>query len=155
MRAQHWKHLALLFLSVALLGARCDPFGLTADDDQYEPNNSRVDAYPINSDTWLTARQYDDDWFRIEVPSDELGLTIELRFLHSAGDINVALVSSSGTALGSATSTTDNELLNRELSSSGTYYIRVYYGDEGNEYDLMWYSEQVSGPSGGIDVGIE
>ena len=54
----------------------------------------------------------------------------------------VTLIDASGNILASSTSTTDNEHIDRDVSldgyNGGTFYIQVYYGNAGNQYDLWW-----------------
>ena len=116
-----------------------------SSDDAYEPNNSRGDAYDLSSDerTWLSSIggmgiQNDDDWYRIYVNSGYERVQVDCRFSDAEGDIDISLYNESGNHLISATSTTDNEFVDYTVSGGGTYYIRVYYDNEGNAYDLWW-----------------
>ncbi len=116
-------------------------------NDCYEENNTRATAYYPGSNweqTWLstlgcTPVQSDEDWYRIDVtPAGFERIRIDLRFTHADGDIDVCLVDSSGTLLTCSQSYTDNEYIDYIVSNPGTYYIKVYYGNAGNTYDLWW-----------------
>ena len=114
-------------------------------DDAYEDNDSRTTAYDLSSweQTWLSSInglgiQADDDWYRISVTSAYERVLVDCRFTHTEGDIDIALYDSSGSWLDSSESTSDNEYIDFIVPSSGTYYIKVYYDDEGNFYDLWW-----------------
>jgi len=114
-------------------------------DDNYEPNNSLATAYDLSTreHTWLSdisglGVQRDDDWYRIEVTPGYERVKVDCRFTHSQGDIDIALYDASGTVLASSTSTTDNEYIDHVVPASGAYYIRVFFGNDGNSYDLWW-----------------
>lgn len=48
------------------------------------------------------------------------------------------LYSQDAVKLGQSTGTRDREFIDHTASQSGYYYLRVYYGNEGNSYDLIW-----------------
>jgi len=116
-------------------------------DDNYEDNNTRATAYDIGSQehTWLSTIgghgiQRDDDWYQIEVnPAGYEHVVITCLFSHAEGDIDIELCDSSGAVLddGGRTST-DDEVIDYTVPGPGTYYIRVWYDNEGNQYDLWW-----------------
>lgn len=119
--------------------------GGAGSDDNYEENDSRTTAYDLSNkeNKWLNTIdgygiQADDDWYKIEVTSGFQHVEIDCQFTDSEGDIDIALYDSSGTKLAYSTSTTDNECIEYDVSSGGTYYIRVYYDNEGNQYNLWW-----------------
>jgi len=114
-------------------------------EDNYEHNDSRQYAYNISSNerTWLTGIegfgiQADEDWFKIYVSEGFLRVKIDCQFKHSDGDIDIALYNSSGARLCRSYSASDDEYIDCSVGSSGSYYIKVYYGDAGNRYDLWW-----------------
>jgi len=114
-------------------------------DDNYEENDTLETAYDLSTDeqTWLSTIdgpgiQADDDWYEIYVDTGYERVLVDLQFTHSEGDIDVSLINSSGTILDSSTSITDNEYIDYIVPSGGTYYIKVYFDNEGNEYDLWW-----------------
>lgn len=125
-------------------------------DDYYEGfwgNNYRSDAYDLsyNEGDWLGGLhgygiQWDDDYYEIQVDPNYLNLVVDLRFTHSDGDIDLKVYDSSGNQVASSTSTSDDEYIDVTLSHAGTYYIRVYYDDDGNEYDMQW-ATYYTGPS--------
>jgi hypothetical protein len=82
--------------------------------------------------------QADNDWYQIDVDAGAVNLQVDCRFTHLEGDIDLELYNSSGSFLAGSNGTTDNEFINYAVSSSGTYYINVTYGNAGNAYDLWW-----------------
>ena len=116
-----------------------------SSDDNYEPNDTPITAYDLSlkASIWLEdingmGIQADDDWYEITVTPGNERVLIDVQFTHSAGDIDVALYDSTETCLADSISTTDNEYINHVVPSAGTYYIKVYNGNAGNEYDLWW-----------------
>jgi len=115
-------------------------------DDAYEENNTLATAYDlaILEQTWLStidgmAIQRDSDWYKINIdPSTYKRVKIDCQFTHADGDIDIELYDSSGNLLISASGETDNEYIDFTVSGSGTHYIKVYYGNQGNTYDLWW-----------------
>ncbi len=114
-------------------------------DDAYEDNDARTSAYDlVNNETeWLTdingtGVQSDEDWYEIYVNSGYERVVVNCTFDHSQGDIDLALYDSDGFSVDSSSSTSDNETIDTTVVSSGTYYIRVYFSDAGNTYDLRW-----------------
>jgi len=142
---------------------------LTTADDYYERNDTRSDAYNLsnNEQTWLTGLQgigvqFDDDWYQIEVTSGYEQVIIDCQFVHAEGDIDIALYDSTGNFLTASESTSDDEYIDYIVAASGTYYIKVYYEDAGNNYDLQWDDIQSSGalkvnltPQAAIDAGAQ
>ena len=135
--------IGVAYASRSTLGTGPDPGGST--DDAYEENDTLATAYDFTSEqTWLSSidslgAQSDDDWYEINVsPSGYELVQVDCRFTDADGDIDVQLVDWSGTVLASSVSTSDNEFIEHVVPSAGTYYIRVYYDDAGNTYDLWW-----------------
>ena len=106
---------------------------------------STIDGYGI---------QNDDDWFKIYVKSGSEKLLVELTFNHSQGDIDMGLYDSSGTLLEESTSTDDNENIDYAVPyGDNFYYIRVYYGNKGNSYDLKWGNSAINDPEVNCTTG--
>jgi hypothetical protein len=127
-------------------------------DDNYEENDSFNKAYDLSAldNTWLSTVngfgiQADEDWYRINVTPGYQRVLVDVRFTHSAGDIDVELYDATGTWLASSSSIEDNEFLSYRAASAGTYYINVTYGNQGNQYDL-WWDNVLS--SAGIDIHV-
>jgi peptidase C10-like protein/Spi protease inhibitor len=116
------------------------------DDDFYEENNKRSEAwYPGRSweNQWLSeiygmGIQNDEDWFRIDVSSDNDKLNVECHFSHSEGNIDMEIYNSEGDKVAESKSETDNENVYCSAPGAATYYIRIYRGNDGNSYDLRW-----------------
>jgi len=109
-------------------------------DDELEPNDSILEARPATANTGYPGIQFDDDWFRIEVTTGFERVVANLTFTHADGDIDLELVDASGNVLATSQSTTDNEQIDFTVSSSGSYYLRVFdfNNGSGNIYTLIW-----------------
>lgn len=141
--------ISLLLLVALLLFTSCDlGDGGTPDDDNddnYEQNDTMAWAYDLSSDEqiWLSTIdglgiQANEDWYQIDVTSGQERVCVELLFTHADGDIDLALVDASNKTLAVSTSSTDDEHIDYVVSASGTYYIRVYFANAGNTYDMWW-----------------
>ncbi len=121
-----------------------DDYLTVAIDDFYEENDVYTTAYDLTLDEqkWLSSIdslgvQSDNDWY--EIYANAYRLIVFCIFSDAAGDIDIALYASDGSTLVAySNSVTDNEGIDVILSSYGTYYIRVYYSNGGNTYDLWW-----------------
>lgn len=120
-------------------------------DDSYEPNDFRSSAYSLSSyeDYWLSqiygrGYQYDDDWYSMYLRSGDR-VEFDLRFSHFSGDIDMQVVDSFGSVVASSSSTSDDEYIVIEVLTSGTFYVRLHYGDRGNSYDFRWRSLRYGG----------
>ena len=117
-----------------------------AADDPYEPNNSMAEAwdFSLGGGTWLwnyggtLGVQMDDDWYMIDVAVGDENVLIDCTFNHGNGDIDIELVDSAGMVIAWSDSVTDNENINTLVAGPGNYYIRVYFENAGNLYDLWW-----------------
>lgn len=117
-------------------------------DDMYELNNNQSQAFDISGyrGWWLTwiygpGRQFDDDWYAFTVNPGDGRIVIDLRFNHFEGDIDIELFDNFISPIASGTSTDDNEQINYILpviTVPTTYYINIYYGNQGNNYDF-WF----------------
>jgi hypothetical protein len=135
-------------------------------DDAYEPNDSIYEAYDISSwagyslsDIAGRGRQSDDDWYAIYVPGDTSDLELELRFDHSAGDIDLELYDPWGGRVSASQSSSDGEWINLSYPAPGYYSVRVFYDSDGNTYDLSWrtygsYNSSSQGGHGGSGAGL-
>ena len=116
-------------------------------DDAYEENDTRLAAYHPGFNWEQTdlssisgsGIQSDQDWYEIDVsPTGFERVLVDATFRHADGDIDIQLYNSSGTLLKGAYSVTDNETLSHQVPTTGSYFIRVFYGNRGNPYDLSW-----------------
>jgi len=114
-------------------------------EDSYEENDTLADAWDFSSQehTWLSSIsgfgiQRDEDWYQIEVTAGYDRVRILCDFTHADGDIDVALYDASEILITYSESTTDDEIIDVTVSSSGTYYIKVYFSNVGNTYNLWW-----------------
>ncbi len=138
--------------------------GIPPSDDYYEENDTLATAYsPFPEITWLSTINgmgiaLDDDWYHIVVTSNFNRILIDCTFSHTSGDVDIALVDSSGNILVWGSSVTDDEHIDYIVDpAGGDYYIYVYpYGSaHGNSYDLWWDDIQPSTGTGTIDIILE
>jgi len=132
-------------------------------DDIYEPNDNWDSAFDISghNNTLLFGRQFDDDWYNFTVDIEDERLIIDLIFNHLEGDIDITLYDNSITGVAWGTSVDDNEYINYvlpEISVNTTYYIQIYYDNQGNDYELKFdivpFDDPFDYPFGGNDDWI-
>ena len=135
----------LRICNVGASGGESITFNLGCVDDRYEQNDTLVTSYFLEAyeRTWLSnvngiGFQGDDDWYRIYVEPGSAGLIVDLRFAHAQGDIDLDLYNAAGTLIASSPYASDNEYLNVAPITAGYHYLKVYYGDKRNMYDLWW-----------------
>ncbi|MFX1502423.1 MAG: PPC domain-containing protein, partial [Promethearchaeota archaeon] len=119
-----------------------DSPSMSQPDDNYEPNNDISTAYILGERTWLSTImgygvQHDDDWYEINVDPGEERLVVFLRFFHGEGNIDLELYNGTVQFIVGSFSTTDDEFLDITVPA-GLYFLKVYYGNNGNQYDLMY-----------------
>ncbi|MBW1687120.1 MAG: pre-peptidase C-terminal domain-containing protein, partial [Deltaproteobacteria bacterium] len=119
-----------------------EPAPTTCTDDGFENNDSPGDPAPVTEGTieYLRSCELDDDYFSIPLSAGD-EITIEVIFVHAAGDIQLALINPSGTLVASSESASDNEQITYTAPGAGIFVIWVYlFADlgvsEGNDYDL-------------------
>ena len=145
-----------VYLKVFGIGVASNSYNLTWDDlppggdDAYEENDTLATAYDFSGSpgTWLSTIagapvQRDDDWYMISVPAGQTVVSVDCTFTNADGDIDIQLTDSAGLELDGSASFTDNESIVHDVAlngyaTGGTFYIRVYYGNSGNQYDLQW-----------------
>jgi len=118
-------------------------------DDLHEPNDTINTATFADEGTVYTGVQLNEDWFEINVSSGFEHLLIGAQFISADGDIDIELWDANGVVLIEAQSITDNEFIDFQVASAGLYYIKVYWGDQGNNYTLQWdaFASNLAGAS--------
>lgn len=118
---------------------------ITFSEDNYEENDSLAEAFDLTEfENRLLSKldgiaiQADDDWYKISADADTVELRAEVNFRHAEGDIDLALYNAGGSLISRSITTSDNEELVYNNPPRGDYYLRVYFGNQGNEYDLSW-----------------
>jgi hypothetical protein len=118
-------------------------------DDVCEENDSSGTAHDIayQQGFWLSEahaggfRQFDSDWYRIDVPTNCFKVSVTCTFDNAAGDIDLALYSTNG-RLALSSSSRSYESIQYTVPGTGTYFIHVFgygsSGNRGNPYDLWW-----------------
>ncbi len=135
---------------------------LTFSEDNYEENDARAAAFDLTGNERRslsklngTGIQKDEDWYRISADADTVELRVSATFSHDDGDIDLALYNATGSMIRRSISSTDNESITYPNPAPGDYYVRLYYGNEGNEYDLSWVAlsaEDIAGVPAGDDA---
>jgi hypothetical protein len=121
--------------------------------NEVEPTNDDWEtATFLAANTPVTGTQTnDDDWYEISVPVGSLRLLIEVVFTHADGNMTMVLYEDGnapgsfipGALVGSASSATDNEFIDKVTIDAGKKYIVVRNGtggNQGNSYVLTWSS---------------
>ena len=116
------------------------------NDDVYENNNSRNQAYDLTDFEQVPLSQIEGlaisknpDWYQIQVSPGATSLSVDLEFTHADGNIDLSLYNAQGNNIASSTSQTDNESITLDSPEPGVYYIKVNaVGPRGNTYDLVW-----------------
>lgn len=114
-----------------------------AGDDGYEENDVFADAADLTGDIFLTIPnlvQADDDWFQVEVFSDQDVVTVECDFDPIGGSIEVELYDASESLDGTAIDYEDGKQLILSGLTAGDYFIRVHGSNAANSYSLRWAS---------------
>ncbi|MGJ8648864.1 MAG: hypothetical protein ACSHX4_00770 [Opitutaceae bacterium] len=118
---------------------------ITPAEDNYEENDNVGEPFDLSSYERQLLRkldglgvQADEDWYKVTTRSDTAQLRINATFTHADGDIDVDVYNTAGYLVARAISSTDNESIIYSNPVEGDYFIRLHYGDAGNEYDLSW-----------------
>jgi hypothetical protein len=121
-----------------------DPTGGNDEmDKKIHPSNLAEYERTWLSDLYGVAVQGDEDWYAIEVTPGFLNLEVKLSFNHSLGDIDMDIhvldFQGNVNPIGVGSYSTNNsEYINATVPRGGIYFIRVFYGNNGNEYNLWW-----------------
>ena len=124
-----------------------DKSGMAAHyGDPYEINNFLSGAFNLNPhrDRWLSeihgvGFQGDNDWFKVQIATNENRLKIDCTFSHDEGNIDIDIHNADGQKVGSSVTTNDNEFIEYAAPpGGGVFYIKVYGDDADNTYDLRW-----------------
>ena len=104
---------------------------VTVAGDRFEPNDTRPEAADLGvvgdrSEANLSIHaSANDDFYRF-VPAVSGNLTVRINFTHSAGDLDMTLLNSSGQQIGFSNGTAGTESITRAVTAGQTYYVRVY-----------------------------
>lgn len=108
-------------------------------DDPFEPNDdgpSAVSLDPPDGASGVVCG-LDEDWYEVS-PTTGCTLTLDLRFSHAAGDLDLKLLRTNGTQVGSSASTDDDERIDYVVETAGTLRARVHgYAGAENRYRLL------------------
>ncbi|KKL92136.1 hypothetical protein LCGC14_1887710, partial [marine sediment metagenome] len=76
--------------------------------------------------------------YQIFISPGQEKLVVFLMFSHEMGDIDIEVYNSSLSVIVGDYSVDDNEFIDYVLPSSGLYYLKIYYQNNGNKYNLLW-----------------
>ena len=114
-----------------------------SDDLGLEPNDVCAQASPVTPATYpnmAICEGGDQDWYSIGVKAGET-LKVTAAFVHTIGDLDLYLYKKGNCVgyLGSASTSTDDEVIEYKSQTQSDYLIRVvgYNGFVSNLYDLM------------------
>ena len=114
-------------------------------EDNYEENDVRAEAFDLTGYERKLLRkldglgiQKDEDWYHIYAGAGTVELRATATFTNADGDIDMELYNADGYLFSRAVTTDDNETIIYENPPVGDYYVRLYYGNAGNEYDFSW-----------------
>ena len=121
------------------------PGGNSQDDDRFEQNDTLDKATllaPVNgaiNQQNLVIKSGDDDYFQFDIPSSlEADSALSISFQHNQGDLDLELLNSEGTIVGSSATVGNQESISLEGLAAGTYKARVsgYGGASNPNYNL-------------------
>lgn len=99
--------------------------------DQYEDNDALLTAFNLGTlsgvESLTNLSIDDDDWFQFTtLGTGTADSSVQIDFLHAAGDIDLRLVDANGELIAASDSTGDRETLSLDGLAAGRYYIHVY-----------------------------
>jgi hypothetical protein len=118
--------------------------GGSIDPDVYEPNNSLAETTarpvgginspnlgPVGPETRIEGltlhTSTDDDYFRFYMPATGgSGDFVRIEFPHSAGDVDMRLLSDSGSTLETSQGTSNSEQISLQGRAAGWYVVEIY-----------------------------
>lgn len=104
------------------------PLMILLERDSLEPNDSlgaaRTIGVPFSDSDLSIDTDSESDYYRLSLGASGQ-LRINVFFSHASGDVDVQLLSSSGTVLASSTSTSNDESITHNVAA-GAYFVRVY-----------------------------
>jgi len=107
--------------------------------DRFEANDAIIEAtdfggaLPVNEEMLTIHDSSDDDYFLVTPPAVGT-LHVDITFRDSAGDVELVLYNTNGSALAYSTSSTDNESISHMVYPNDDYFILV--DGQTNGYDL-------------------
>lgn len=111
--------------------------GACCVDDAGEPDDTQATARAISgTDFDGTLCPSDDDWLRVTT-TGAARIVIDLTFDLARADVDMELVGSSGSVLGSSLGTTDTEHIDATVTTAGTYAIHVFSLDTTASNDYL------------------
>lgn len=128
-------------------------------DDDYEENDDCATAYDLTGSegVWLSTlsgpgRQFDDDWYAIESGPQDIRIVVDCTFVHAEGDIDLELLDASCKAVAWSSGSTNLEHIEYYGVTQGRYYVKVYWANARNAYDLIWHALPAATPTSTVTM---
>ncbi len=138
------RYILMLAIAVGLFHAGIPGSNVFAEDN-YEPNNAHTQAYNFSGSpgVWLNTidgfgEQWDDDWYRIAVPTGQEYLHAEMTFDREVGDASFTLYDGTGGMVAGAGWLQTGYVIEVIVPGPGIYYLLAAGGGSGVAYDLYW-----------------
>jgi len=125
------------YVRVYGFGGATNSYDITTDttetdyggEDSLEPNDDQSSATQLGSggsyENLTVHNSEDQDYFAVDATAGDT-ISADIEFSDTSGDIDMDLEDSSGTALDSSYSVSDDESVEYTVQSNGTYYVRVH-----------------------------
>lgn len=124
--------------------------------DVFEENNTRADAEPIalSSSVAASVCPGDIDYFSFPVTAP-VQLDITLNIVTSGQDLNVRLLSPSGTSLATSTARGSMETISRRVTETGTYTVAITgFQSDSSNYMLTVDASMTSGCASSLECPL-
>lgn len=130
-------------LALALL-----PAGAQAQQDRFEPNQTRRTAARIEPGDYKGLSCNDEDWYALDVPAGQR-LEVQIKFSHAEADLELEVHDGRGRLLAWSRGQKDEEVLALLPPAPGPVYVRVHNGRAPYDLHLGLVPAGAAGPAGG------
>ncbi|MBD3256707.1 MAG: hypothetical protein GF383_16555 [Candidatus Lokiarchaeota archaeon] len=107
-------------------------------DDSYEENDDFSSAWDLSKGYYSNLKCQDEDWFKFWIYEGE-EFSVDIFFNDVNGDLDAELYDDSYNHLQGAYTSTDNEFITWNAGYTGYFYLRIYYCDTPNDFNLDIY----------------
>ncbi|MCO5168966.1 MAG: PPC domain-containing protein [Planctomycetes bacterium] len=130
-------------LALALL-----PAAARAQQDRFEPNQTRRTAARIEPGDYKGLFCNDEDWYAVDVPAGQR-LEVQVKFSHAQADLELEAQDGRGRVLAWSRGQKDEEALALVPLAAGPVYVRVHGGSAPYDLHLGVAPAGARGPAGG------
>jgi hypothetical protein len=112
------------------------PVVVTTTPDALTPRLTKMAICPMGANS--ATRRHDADWFRVDASNTVYGISAELFYEITYGDLDVAIVDASGIPLASDGTAVSDACVAADVKPGATYYVVVVgaYDMDVNRYDI-------------------